>query len=456
VSDQGLRAALEKMREEGVAEEARRAFEHYYRQLEAGETGLMPEDSIAPVSDLPRLDSLESDPEAEREALQHAIVLRLNGGLGTSMGLTGAKSLLEAKDGQSFLDIIARQVLALRREHDAELPLVLMDSFSTREGSLEALESYPELDVGLPLDFLQNKEPKILVEDLTPARWPDNPALEWCPPGHGDLYTALVTSGMLADLLERGFTHAFMANSDNLGAVLEPRILAWMRAQEIPFLMEVTARTEADRKGGHLARRRSDDRLVLRETAQTPDEDLESLQDLSTHRYANTNNLWIDLRALDAAMREREGVLGLPMIRNQKTVDPGDKSSPEVFQLETAMGAAIEVFEGARAIEVPRTRFAPVKTTDDLLALRSDAYRLTDDARVELVREAVPIVTLDPDHFKLMRDFEERFPDGPPSLAACDRFEVVGDVRFGAGVVARGSVKVEGPRVVEDGTVLEG
>ena len=152
---------------------------------------------------------------------------------------------------------------------------------------------------------------------------------------------------------------------------------------------------------------------MLRETAQTPEEDLKALQDLGKHRYANTNNLWVSLRALDAAMRARDGVLGLPMIRNNKTVDPGDKGSPEVFQIETAMGAAIEVFEGARALVVPRTRFAPVKTTDDLLALRSDAYRLTEDARVELVRDSVPIVTLDPDHYKLMRDFDARFPDGP-------------------------------------------
>lgn len=456
MSDEGLRAAVQKMREEGVADAAINAFEHYYRQLEAGETGLLPEHSIEPVSDLPHLDDLPSDPDAERAALRKAIVLRLNGGLGTSMGLTGAKSLLEAKDGLSFLDVIARQVLALREQHGCELPLVLMDSFSTREDSLEALAEYGDLDIGLPLDFLQNKEPKLLVEDLTPAEWPDNPALEWCPPGHGDLYTALVTSGMLEDLLERGFEYAFVANSDNLGAVVEPRILTWMEAEGVPFLMEVTERTEADRKGGHLAKRIEDGRLVLRETAQTPDEDKAALQDLGKHRYANTNNLWVSLRALDAAMRERDGVLGLPMIRNQKTVDPGDKASPEVFQIETAMGAAIEVFEGARALIVPRTRFAPVKTTDDLLALRSDAYRLTDDARVELVRDSVPIVTLDPDHYKLMRDFDARFPDGPVSLKEADRFEVDGDVTFGADVVARGSVKVTGPATIDAGTTLTG
>ena len=463
VSREGLVASVEKMRSGGVADAAIRAFEHYYRQLEAGETGLLPEDSIEPVTELTALGELARDSRAERDALRRAIVLRLNGGLGTSMGLTNAKSLLEAKDGLSFLDVIAHQVLALRREHGARLPLVLMDSFSTREGSLAALAAHDGLDAGLPLDFLQNKEPKIRVDDLTPVEWPPDPSLEWCPPGHGDLYTALVSSGMLAELLEQGFDYAFVANSDNLGAVLEPRILAWLRAERIPFLMEVTDRTEADRKGGHLARRREDGRLVLRETAQTPDEDLAALQDITRHRYVNTNNLWVDLRALDAAMRERDQVLGLPMIRNEKTVDPSDKASPAVYQLETAMGAAIEVFEGARALRVPRTRFAPVKTTDDLLALRSDAYRLTADARVELAPERdgrVPFVALDGDHFKLLRDFEARFPKGPPSLAACDRLEVEGDVRFGAGVVARGEVIVrqEGdePLEVRDGTVLEG
>ena len=369
------------------------------------------------MTDLPALDELPHDDDAEREALQKAIVLRLNGGLGTSMGLTAAKSLLEAKDGLSFLDVIARQVLALRREHDARLPLVLMDSFSTREDSLAALSTHPDLDVGLPLDFLQNKEPKLLVDDLTPVEWPDDPGLEWCPPGHGDLYTALVTSGMLEQLLERGFEYAFVANSDNLGAVLDPRILAWLRAEGVPFLMEVTERTEADRKGGHLARRRDDGRLVLRETAQTPDEDLAALQDIGRHRYVNTNNLWVDLRALDAAMRDRDGVLGLPMIRNQKTVDPSDKSSPAVYQIETAMGAAIEVFEGARALIVPRTRFAPVKTTDDLLALRSDAYALTEDARVVLVAERegrAPFVALDGEYFKLLAGLRRALPEGPP------------------------------------------
>jgi UTP--glucose-1-phosphate uridylyltransferase len=447
----GLQASVEKMEREGIPAAAIDTFRHYYEQLAAGETGMLPESEIEPVEDVQPLAELpEGDPP-----LDAAVVLKLNGGLGTSMGMTQAKSLIEAKDGQSFLDIIARQVVELRERSGARLPLVLMDSFYTHDDALEALG---DLESDVPLDFVQHKEPKIRVDDLMPVEWPDDPSQEWCPPGHGDLYTALLTSGMLDALLEHGYRYAFVSNSDNLGAVLEPRILAWMAREEIPFVMEVTRRTEMDRKGGHLARRR-DGGYVLRETAQTPDEDLDALQDISRHRYVNTNNLWVDLQVLGDVMRERDGVLGLPLIVNKKTVDPGDKSTPEVFQLETAMGAAIGVFDGALPVEVPRRRFSPVKTTEDLLALRSDAYVLTDDARVELAPErngTPPVVDLDDDHYKLLRDFDARFPGGAPSLVACERLAVEGDVTFGREVVVRGVVTVSGPRQIEDGTVLEG
>jgi UTP--glucose-1-phosphate uridylyltransferase len=447
----GLEASIEKMRREGIPDAAIETFKHYYEQLAEGETGMIPESEIEPVEEVEHLDDL-TDEDAPLDA---AVVIKLNGGLGTSMGMTRAKSLIEAKDGQSFLDIIARQVLELRRSAGARLPLVLMNSFYTHDEALEALD--PQVSSDVPPDFVQHKEPKILVEDLTPVEWPDDPSLEWCPPGHGDLYTALLTSGMLDTLRENGYRYAFVSNSDNLGAVLDPRILAWLARGEIPFAMEVTRRTEADRKGGHIAQRPGGGYL-LRETAQTPKEDLDALQDIGRHRYVNTNNLWIDLEALRSVMDERDGVLGLPLIVNRKTVDPGDKSTPEVFQLETAMGAAIGVFDGAQPIAVPRRRFSPVKTTEDLLALRSDAYVVLDDARVELAPErdgTPPVVDLDDEHYKLLRDFDARFPKGAPSLVRCERLAVEGDVTFGADVVVRGSVTVKGPREIEDGTVLE-
>jgi UTP--glucose-1-phosphate uridylyltransferase len=454
MSADGLKASVEKMEAEGIPQAAIDTFRHYYEQLESGETGMLPEDSIEPVDEVTELGDL---PE-EDGPLDRAVVLKLNGGLGTSMGMTQAKSLIEAKDGLAFLDVVARQVEALRERAAAPVPLVLMNSFYTRDDSLEKLGEHPELESPVPADFVQHKEPKLLVDGLTPVEWPDDPDQEWCPPGHGDLYTALLTSGMLDALLDGGYRWAFISNSDNLAAVLEPRVLAWIAREEIPFVMEVTDRTEADRKGGHIAKR-PEGGYLLRETAQTPEEDLDALQDITRHRYVNTNNLWVDLQALKALLEEREGVLGLPLIVNRKTVDPGDKSSPEVFQLETAMGAAVGVFDGARPLRVPRSRFSPVKSTEDLLALRSDAYVLTDDARVELDPRRdhrPPVIDLDDEHYKRLSDFEQRFGAGPPSLVEAERLSVEGDVTFGRGVVVRGSVRVEGPREIPDGEVLEG
>jgi UTP--glucose-1-phosphate uridylyltransferase len=455
VTADGLSAAVEKMRAAGVHDAAVATFAHYHEQLAQGETGLLAEAEIEPVDEVPDAEAL---PDADASAaLDATVIIKLNGGLGTSMGMTRAKSLLEVKDGSSFLDITARQVLELRRRSGARLPLVLMNSFYTQQDSLAALGRYPELHADVPADFLQNKEPKLREADLRPVEWPANPDLEWCPPGHGDLYTALLSSGLLEQLLDRGYRHAFVANADNLGAVLDERILAWFAAEGAPFAMEVCDRTEADRKGGHLARRPGAG-LVLREVAQTPEDDLDAFQDIGRHRYFNTNNLWVDLPSLAAVMRERDNVLGLPMIVNRKTVDPGDPESTPVLQLETAMGAAIDVFEDARAIRVARRRFAPVKTTNDLLALRSDAYVLTPEGHVTLAdeRRGAPLVELDPAYFKRVADFEARFPGGAPSLKACERLTVTGDVTFGPGVSCRGVVGITGPRTVGDGALLEG
>jgi UTP--glucose-1-phosphate uridylyltransferase len=445
-------AAVRKLRDAGIGDAAVQTFARQLERVRAGESGVLPEADIEPVGDLPDADDLTDAPAP----LDEVVVIKLNGGLGTSMGLSGPKSLLEVKAGRTFLDLIVEQVRHLREQHGARVPLVLMNSFATQAPSLEAIG---DLEQDVPRDFLQHKVPKLRAEDLEPAEHPADPDLEWAPPGHGDLYPALVTSGMLARLLERGYRYAFVSNADNLGAVLDPRILAWFADSGAPFAMEVADRTEADRKGGHLARRASDGALVLREVAQTPDEDLDSFQDIGRHRYFNTNTLWVDLRALDTALRAGGGVLELPLIVNRKTVDPKDKASTEVLQLETAMGAAIGVLDGATALRVPRTRFAPVKTTDDLLGLRSDAYVIAGDRSVRLAPERngrAPVIELDGEHFKLVGDFEQRFAHGAPSLLHSERLQVEGDVRFGAGVVVRGNVRITGPRDVPDRAVLRG
>jgi UTP--glucose-1-phosphate uridylyltransferase len=447
-------AATDKMRAEGLPEIAIETFAYYERLLREGEQGVISESEIEPLTDLPNADEL---PVTDDVPLDEVVVLKLNGGLGTSMGMTKAKSLLEVKEGVSFLDVIVRQVLHLRERQGARLPLLLMNSFATQDDTLAALEPYPDLAVDdLPLDFVQGKVPKLRVDNLEPVEWPADPTLEWAPPGHGDVYVSLATSGMLGELLGRGYRYLFLSNSDNLGAILDPRILGWFASEGLPFLSESTDRTESDRKGGHLARLRSDGRLVLREVAQTTDEDMPAFEDISRHRFFNCNNIWVDLRALERTLEERGGVLGLPMIVNRKTVDPTDASSPEVFQLETAMGAAIGVFEGAAALRVPRTRFAPVKTTNQLLVVRSDAYALTEDWTVQPAADPLPIVELDSKCYKLIADFDARFPGGAPSLRECRRLEVSGDVTFGRSVAVKGEVRLEGPLSVPDGAVLEG
>ncbi len=456
----GLDAALEKMRADGAQPVAVETFRHYYERLREGEAGVLREDEIEPVDEIPAFEELPRPSDDEvREALDQAVVLKLNGGLGTGMGMTRAKSLLEVKDGLSFLDVIVRQVLALRASSGARVPLVLMNSFATRDDSLAALRRHEGVEADVPLDFVQNRVPKIRADgSLDPVEWPANPEQEWAPPGHGDLYPALVASGMLDALLEGGYRYAFVSNADNLGATLDPRILTWLAREEVPFLMEVAVRTEQDRKGGHLARRRGGG-LVLREVAQTAEEDVPAFQDIERHRFFNTNTMWVDLRALKHTLSVHGGVLPLPMIVNRKTVDPGDASSPAVVQLESAMAAAIDVFEAAQALRVPKSRFAPVKATNDLLVVRSDAYELTPEAHLVVVPErrgVPPLVELDGAHYKLIGDFDARFPAGPPSLAEAERLNVVGDVTFGRDVVVRGAVTVEGPRRIGDGEILSG
>ncbi|WP_323791030.1 UTP--glucose-1-phosphate uridylyltransferase [Nocardioides sp.] len=454
----GLHKARDKMIAAGVDEVAIETFAHYYRLLEHGETGMVPEATIDPV-DMPSLADVDVDPEVASEAIRHTAVIKLNGGLGTSMGMERAKSLLCVRRGLSFLDIIARQVLHLREEHDATLPLMFMNSFRTSADTMAALARYDALPVdGLPLEFLQNKEPKLLAKNLAPVSYPKDPDLEWCPPGHGDVYTALRGTGLLDLLIERGFKHVFISNSDNLGAVPDPRVAGWFAASGAPFAIEAVRRTASDRKGGHFARRKSDGRIVLRETAQTPPEDAEALADLDRHKFCSTNNLWFDLDAMKQALDLRQGILGLPLIKNTKHVDPGDTSTPEVIQVETAMGAAIEVFDGAALIEVGRDRFVPVKTTNDLLVLRSDVYAVGTDFVLDQVAAELPFIDLDSSYYKLVGEFDKRFPEGAPSLANATSLRIEGDFTFGRDVQVRGDVALDSASAarVDPGAVLDG
>jgi UTP--glucose-1-phosphate uridylyltransferase len=462
MSERGLELAQEKMRSAGVAPAAVDVFSRFYGLLEQGVSGYVREDDVEPLTGLTRAADLDVDDAAAAEALGRTALIKLNGGLGTSMGMDQAKSLLEVRstsDGAplTFLDVIVGQVRAAREATGARLPLVLMNSFRTQDDTLAALSGYDDLTIdGLPLDFLQNREPKLLAETLEPVEWPADPSLEWCPPGHGDLYPALHASGVVRALLDAGFRYACVSNSDNLGATPDASIAAWFAGTGAPYAAEMCLKTPADVKGGQLVVRKADGRIIQRETAQTHPDDVDVSLDPTRHRYFHTNNLWFDLEALAAELDRTGGVLELPLIRNAKTVDPTDASSPEVVQIESAMGAAVAVFEGATAIEVGRERFLPVKTTNDLLLLRSDVYELTDDYRL-VAQVAAPLVKLS-SVYKTISGFDARFPVGPPSLREAEGLTVEGDWTFGGGVTVEGDAHLaapaEGSASVPDGSTL--
>jgi len=458
MSETGLKLAQDKMASAGIPQQAIDVFTYYYRQLEEGVSGFIPEDSIEPLLEPSMLTDTAVSEEDAAAALEKTVIIKLNGGLGTSMGMDKAKSLLPVRKAKSFLDIIVDQVRHARARYEIQLPLLFMNSFRTHQDTLAALAPYGDLAVaGLDLGFLQNQEPKLKADDLTPITWPADPSLEWCPPGHGDLYTALTTSGMLDHLLSLGYRYASVSNSDNLGAAPNATIAGWFATTGAPYAAEICRRTAADRKGGHLAIRKSDRRLILRDTAQTRKEEMDYFTDEFRHPFFHTNNLWFDLDALARTLSERKSVLGLPLIKNEKTVDPADSSSAKVIQIETAMGAAIEVFEGATAIGVDRDRFLPVKTTSDLLVLRSDAYDLQADGRLMKVTDLAPVVDLDNKYYKIIGDFDHRFPAGAPSLKEARYLEVNGDWTFEAGVRVIGEVTLDdrgAPQIIAAGSIL--
>lgn len=440
MSIEALDRCVAKMRAAGVAEPAINNFTFYWHQCAAGATGIIAENSIRPLLEVPSLAEVEVSEDEARAAIQRTVIIKLNGGLGTSMGLDRAKTLLEVRSGRTFLDLLVAQVTHARAQYQARLPLLFMNSFRTREDTLAYLERYPDLAVdGLGLDFIQNAEPKILADSLEPASWPEDPSLEWCPPGHGDLYPALLGSGVLDALIDAGFRYASVANGDNLGAAPDARLAGWFAASGAPYAAEVCPRTANDRKGGHLAVRIADGQLILRDTAQTAPEEMDFFTDEHRHPYFHANNLWLDLVALRRTLTERDGVLGLPLIRNEKTVDPAVASSPKVIQLESAMGAAVEVFPGAVAIEVGRDRFQPVKTTNELMLLRSDIFDLGEDGRLTATAP-IPEIQLD-GRYKLVDDFD-RLVTVVPSLRRAQSLRVNGEWYFDAPAEVIGSVEL--------------
>jgi len=430
------------MNKEKLSEAAQAAFLANYDQLISGAATTLPECEIDAVDSLKALSDLP--PEIDPDLLDQTVMVKLNGGLGTGMGLEKAKSLLAVKGKDTFLDFITKQVLHMRGDSDQGVKFLFMNSFSTSADTLAHLSRYTAQlkQESSELEFVQNKSPKVLISNLYPAQYPENTSQEWCPPGHGDLYAALLGSGTLDQLRKEGKKYMFVSNADNLGATLNVQILTYFSESNAPFMMEVCKRTATDKKGGHLCRSKQGG-LLLRESAQCAPEDEAAFQDVSKHKYFNTNNLWINLDALHDTMTANKGTMPLALIKNSKTVNPRDTGSEKVFQLETAMGAAIASFKDAQAIEMPRSRFAPVKSCSDLLSIRSDAFVVTPEQTLELdpSRDGVPPEIQLDDRYKFVDRLDEMLVHGVPSLLKCTKLTVEGWVVFGSDVTVVGQVK---------------
>ncbi|KAJ7346767.1 UTP-glucose-1-phosphate uridylyltransferase [Mycena albidolilacea] len=402
------------------------------------------EEQIVPYAKLPQ----PSDPKN----LNKLAVLKVNGGLGTSMGMTGAKSALEVKDDMTFLDLTVRQIEHLNTTSRVDVPLILMTSFNTHEDTLRIIKKYANQQLRITT-FNQSRYPRIYKETLLPCpKRADDDKKNWYPPGHGDLYNALLHSGVLDQLLAEGKEYLFVSNSDNLGAVVDEKILQHMIDTNAEFLMEVTDKTKADIKGGTLIDYEGSMRLL--EIAQVPSEHVEDFKSVRKFKIFNTNNLWINLKALKRIM-ETDG-MELEIIINPKVTDDGQA----VVQLETAAGAAIKHFKNAHGINVPRKRFLPVKSCSDLLLIKSDIYSLEHGQLVindQRMFETTPVIKLG-DHFKKIQQFQKRFKK-IPKIIELDHLTVTGDVYFGRNVTLRGTVIVvanEGQRIdIPDGCILE-
>lgn len=386
--------------------------------------------------------------------LNKLAVLKLNGGLGTSMGCVGPKSVIEVRDGNSFLDLSVRQIEYLNRQYDSDVPLLLMNSFNTDKDTEHLIKKYSGNRIRIN-SFNQSRFPRVFKDSLLPVPSDFDDALDaWYPPGHGDLFESLYASGELDSLLAQGREILFVSNGDNLGATVDLKILNHMLETGAEYIMELTDKTRADVKGGTLIN--YDGQVRLLEVAQVPKEHVDEFKNIRKFKNFNTNNLWINLKAIKQLVESSS--LQMEIIPNQKTITR-NKQEINVLQLETACGAAIRHFKGAHGVVVPRSRFLPVKTCSDLLMVKSDLFYLEHGAlKIDPERFGPnPLIKLGT-HFKKVSQFGSRISH-IPRLLELDHLTITGNVFLGKNVTLKGTVIIvcsEGERIdIPNGSVLE-
>jgi UTP--glucose-1-phosphate uridylyltransferase len=454
--DQLTRIRLELATLDQISDNEKQGFLKLIGRYLGGKSEAIQWEKIKPPTDevvvpYDKMSEFSDDPIKIKSLLDKLAVLKLNGGLGTTMGCTGPKSVIEVRNGLTFLDLIVKQIESLNQTYDSNVPLVLMNSFNTHDDTLKIVERYKDSKLEV-ITFNQSQYPRVVAEDMIP--WPakgktDNAG--WYPPGHGDVFPSLDNSGKLDELLAQGKEYVFIANSDNLGAIVDLKILNHLVENQNEYCMEVTPKTLADVKGGTLIS--YEGRVQLLEIAQVPDEHVNEFKSIDKFKIFNTNNMWVNLKAIKRLVEA--DALQMEIIPNPKEVD-----GVKVLQLETAAGAAIRFFDRAIGVNVPRSRFLPVKATSDLLLVQSDLYTVQDGAVVRnpaRTNPENPSIDLSSE-FKKVGDFLKRFKS-IPSILELESLKVSGNVWFGKDIVLKGKVVVEaakGEKVeVPDEAVLD-
>lgn len=386
---------------------------------------------------LQRYDTLAAaSPDDTTSLLSKLAVLKLNGGLGTSMGCKGPKSVIEVRGDTTFLDLIVQQIEHLNKSFPgAEVPLLLMNSFNTDTETAKIIQKYQQTAVTITT-FQQSRYARITKESLEPMPITHEGYQhgDWYPPGHGDFFQSIYDSGLVDTLLAAGKEYIFVSNVDNLGATVDLNILKNIVDRNVEYCMELTDKTRADIKGGTIIS--YDGKVSLLEVAQVPSQHIEEFKSVTKFKVFNTNNIWVSLRAIKRVMQS--GAMKLDIIVNNKEVN-GQK----VIQLETAIGAAIAYFENACGVNVPRSRFLPVKSTSDLMLIQSNLYSLKSGSLVTNPSRqfaSIPVIKLGTE-FKKVAQYLERF-GSIPDVLELDHLTVSGDVSFGANTSLKGTVIV--------------
>ena len=416
--------------------ENRRVFFDLYRRFVLQKELFADWKSIRPIDfeEIPKAADLPMpEKEESRRLLSRLAVCKLNGGLGTGMGCRGAKSAIPVKDGKTFLDLTMEQMETLNGEFECDVPLILMNSFHTDAQTRRIVKKYANLQI---LPFRQSSIYRLDGKTLLPIIEPNPKDENKSPPGHGDFYSVREFRRLVGQLLKQGKKHLFVSNADNLFGTSNLTILKRLADSGTPFLLEVTKKTPHDAKGGSFVRKKNG-RIALLELAQVPPEKRPRFNDPRIFSNFNTNNLWFDLEKLETYLDKEKR---FRVMANPKTV-----GGRPVIQLETAIGSAIEEFDGASLLQVERDRFLPVKSTDDLFLLQSNLFSIQNGFPVpnpSRKNKTLPRISLG-ESLKFYEQYAERLKE-MPNVLELESLTVEGDVGFGRNVRLVGKVVLRG------------